>query len=43
MQRFFFPYLIGDDLLEADCTPSRYVIDFHPRDMVAASPIQRTI
>jgi len=33
-----FPYLIGDDLLsEKPPLPQRYVIDFHPRDVFAAS------
>lgn len=33
-----FPYLIGDDLLsEKPPLPQRYVIDLHPRDVLAAS------
>lgn len=41
-----FPYLTGDNLLsERPPLPNRYVIDFHPRDILAAStysvPFQR--
>lgn len=33
-----FPYLIGEDLLSRpDRSPSRWAIDFHPRDLHAAS------
>ncbi len=33
-----FPYLIGEDLLERKPSgPSRYIIDLHPRDLLAAS------
>jgi SAM-dependent methyltransferase len=31
------PYLTADDLLEFKSCPSRYVIDFHPRDLIQAS------
>jgi hypothetical protein len=31
------PYLIGDDLLDYPAKPSRFIIDFHPRDVIEAS------
>lgn len=37
-----FPYLIADDLLgEHDKKPTRYVIDFHPRDMLASAKYKK--
>lgn len=37
-----FPYLIADDLLgEHDQKPTRYVIDFHPRDVFQARAYRR--
>jgi hypothetical protein len=36
-QEILFPYLIGNELVGlADPKPQRYVIDFHPRDVLAA-------
>ncbi|MRG98133.1 N-6 DNA methylase [Polyangium spumosum] len=35
-----FPYLIGDDLLTGTGQPSRWVIDFHPRDQLEARRYQ---
>jgi SAM-dependent methyltransferase len=33
-----FPYLTGDEMLSsATCQPARYVIDFHPRNVVESS------
>jgi SAM-dependent methyltransferase len=36
-QDVIYPFLIGRDVLTGDGHPTRYVIDFQPRDMVAAS------
>jgi hypothetical protein len=37
-KKVLFPFLIADDLIgERDSKPTRYVIDFHPRDMPASA------
>jgi type II restriction/modification system DNA methylase subunit YeeA len=39
-----FPYLIADDLLGSmDRRPTRYVIDFHPRDLLQAGKYKRLL
>jgi hypothetical protein len=36
-----FPYMIGNDLLSDTPRPSRYVIDFHPRDVIESSAYRK--
>src|SRR5439155_579097 len=38
-----FPYMIGDDMLSYPPKPTRYVIDFHPRDILEASKFKDLI
>jgi hypothetical protein len=42
-QEVLHPYIIGDDLLSFPPQPSRYVIDFHPRDILEASKFKELI